>query len=279
MYSMLLAAALSTATTTPGWCKKHRHHHAPPPPPPVCCVPVGCCGGCFGCCGGCFGCCGGCSGCCGGCFGCCGGCFGCYGGYGATAAIPTSAPAVSPAPVAAAPLPTQGTVIVNLPADAKMFVDGREAHLTSASRSFTTPTLQQGRDYYYTIKAQANRDGETRVQSARLVVRAGQTARVDFGDMSSSRLVSATLDDGAAPAIIKVRLPQEARLYLNGVQCPSTSITTAKLLPGRDYAYTLKAEVVENGEVRSEIRRVVFRSGKEVTVDFGELTLAQAGRR
>jgi uncharacterized protein (TIGR03000 family) len=111
----------------------------------------------------------------------------------------------TPAPItASAPVPVQGTVVVNLPADAKMYVDGQQANLSSPIRSFTTPQLQPGRDYFYNIKAVAYRNGETRVQSARVVVRAGQTARVQFGDLSSPQLISATLDSGAAPAIIRV---------------------------------------------------------------------------
>jgi uncharacterized protein (TIGR03000 family) len=179
---------------------------------------------------------------------------------------------------AAAPVTTRATVVVKLPSDAKLYVDGQEADLTSDTRTFTTPELVKDRDYFYTVKAVAQRDGQTRVQTKRVLVKAGKVARVNFGDLSSPRLVLATPDNVAAPAQIKVRLPRAAKLYVNGVPCASDSFATPSLQPGRDYAYTLKADIVENGEVRSEIRRVVFQAGKQVTVDFGDMTVVQARR-
>src|SRR5262249_57283089 len=112
------------------------------------------------CCGGC----GGCNGCYGGCNGCCGGCnggFGYNGGFGGVPAA-TSYPTGGLAPVpVAAPLRNQATVVVGLPAQAKLYVDGQEANLTSDRRSFTTPELDANRDYYYTLKAIAQSKGET----------------------------------------------------------------------------------------------------------------------
>ncbi len=62
-------------------------------------------------------------------------------------------------------LTTQGKdaarVTVKLPADARLYVDGVPCPLTSATRSFDTPELDAGRSYYYTLKAEVVRDGET----------------------------------------------------------------------------------------------------------------------
>jgi uncharacterized protein (TIGR03000 family) len=176
-------------------------------------------------------------------------------------------------------LRSQATVVVRLPAQAKLYVDGQEANLTSDRRSFTTPELAANRDYYYTVKAVAQSNGETLVQSQRILVRAGKVAQVNFGDLRSAQQVSTTREDAAAPAQIKVRLPRAAKLYVNGVPCPSHSFVTPKLQPGRDYAYTFKAEIVENDELRSETRRVVFRAGKQVTVDFGDMKVVQVVER
>jgi uncharacterized protein (TIGR03000 family) len=75
------------------------------------------------------------------------------------------------------------TVTVNLPADARLYVDGVLCPLNSATRSFQTPDLDAGRRYYYTLKAEVERDGETRTASKRVVVEAGREVRVEFTEL------------------------------------------------------------------------------------------------
>jgi uncharacterized protein (TIGR03000 family) len=167
----------------------------------------------------------------------------------------------------------QGTVIVQLPADARMWVDGQAADLTSARRSFITPALEKDRDYFYTIKAEATRDGVVRSQSARVLVRAGRVSRADFGDLTGTTRVSS--EGAPAPAHVTVRVPENARLFVDDVVAPGTSAThtfdTPKLEPGRTYYYTLRAETTRDGRSRSARRRVEVQAGERVEVDFRDL--------
>src|SRR4051812_43850254 len=61
-------------------------------------------------------------------------------------------------------LPARATVMVRMPVDAHLYVDGQWANLSSAERTFTTPELQPGNDYYYSIRAEAVRNGQTVMQ-------------------------------------------------------------------------------------------------------------------
>jgi uncharacterized protein (TIGR03000 family) len=71
-----------------------------------------------------------------------------------------------------------GTIIVNLPADARLTVDGVPTSSTSSIRAFATPVLQPGHAYSYTLRAEVTRNGQT-VQVERTVpVAAGRTSRV-----------------------------------------------------------------------------------------------------
>jgi uncharacterized protein (TIGR03000 family) len=79
--------------------------------------------------------------------------------------------------------PAPARVVVKLPGDAKLYVDGTLIPLTSATRSFETPKLQPNQLYYYTVKAEVVRDGKTRSDSKRVVLEAGKQASVDFGDL------------------------------------------------------------------------------------------------
>jgi len=76
------------------------------------------------------------------------------------------------------PTAAPATIQVNLPADAKLTIDGAATTSTSASRSFATPTLELGQEYYYTLTAEIVRDGKTLSATKRVAVRAGEEARV-----------------------------------------------------------------------------------------------------
>jgi uncharacterized protein (TIGR03000 family) len=87
-------------------------------------------------------------------------------------------------------LPTQGTVVVQLPADASLRVDGHQVPLESTTRRLVTPELKPQTNYYYTLRADLNRDGQIVSRSKRVTVRAGAETRVDFGDMSANTSIA-----------------------------------------------------------------------------------------
>jgi uncharacterized protein (TIGR03000 family) len=74
-------------------------------------------------------------------------------------------------------------VTVRVPEDAKLYVDNVQCPLTSTSRTFETPKLQPGRRYFYTVRAEVERDGQPVSESRRIYVEAGQTTNVDFKDL------------------------------------------------------------------------------------------------
>jgi len=78
-------------------------------------------------------------------------------------------------------------ITVRLPADARLYVDNVFCPLTSSTRSFPTPPLQPGRDFYYTLRAEVTRNGETLVRSQRVTVGAGRQVNVEFNDFESVR--------------------------------------------------------------------------------------------
>jgi uncharacterized protein (TIGR03000 family) len=67
-----------------------------------------------------------------------------------------------------------------VPADAKLTVDGIECPLTSETRTFDTPTLQPGQQFYYTVKAEVVRDGKPVTESRRIVFEAGNKIDIEF---------------------------------------------------------------------------------------------------
>jgi uncharacterized protein (TIGR03000 family) len=195
MYSVVLMAALTTGVDLPdfgcrGGCYGGRRH--------------GCCGcygggwgyGCCGCYGGGWG--YGCMGCYGGwgmgygCMGCYGGgwgygCMGCYGGYGyGGGVIIQGAPQQPRGEKAPKPqekreegmAPAPATIVVELPADAKLLIDNEATTSTGASRVFQSPILEPGKEYQYTLRAEVVRAGKPIKAEKVVTVKAGQTTPV-----------------------------------------------------------------------------------------------------
>ncbi|HKI31164.1 MAG TPA: TIGR03000 domain-containing protein [Gemmataceae bacterium] len=207
MYSVVLLAALSGGSHSPSWLFTG---HPAPYPYNVSTTCTGCYGGsyygapycaCTGCYGLCWGGDGGSFGCYGGrwgtgldynCFG-CHGCYGCYasfscGGYNPYG-IQATVPEVVPPPKvdenkggsgSSSVAPDRARVIVQVPADAKLYFDDQPIKAGRENQSFSTPRLERGQAYYYDVRAEAVRDGQTVVERKRLVVRAGQQVGVTF---------------------------------------------------------------------------------------------------
>ena len=85
--------------------------------------------------------------------------------------------------------PAPATLIVNLPADATLTVDGYVARSKAGTRSFVSPPLERGQDYHYTLKAELRRGDELLTVTRDVTIRAGQETRVtlDFAGASVAK--------------------------------------------------------------------------------------------
>jgi uncharacterized protein (TIGR03000 family) len=69
------------------------------------------------------------------------------------------------------------TILVSLPADARLFVDGAATRSTGSSRRFDTPALQSGT---YTLRAEIIRNGQVIAEEQAVRVYGGQESYADF---------------------------------------------------------------------------------------------------
>src|SRR5262245_39154683 len=140
--------------------------------------------------GGCSG--GSCGG--GGCYGgSCGGGYaggGYYGGHGGGYAMGGAAMGCpgggcglttgGPTATATAALNQPAQMLVTLPADANLTIDGYVTKSTSSQRLFTTPALEVGKSFTYTLKATVERDGKPETLTRTVKVRGGEQTRVEL---------------------------------------------------------------------------------------------------
>lgn len=87
-----------------------------------------------------------------------------------------------PAPIAPVKIgqAAPATIIVTLPADAKLSIDDAVTKQTSDRRVFVSPTLNAGETYSYTLKAEFVAEGKAVVQSKKVSVTAGIETAVSF---------------------------------------------------------------------------------------------------
>lgn len=187
-------------------------------------------GGCYGCWGTGYACYGSCSGSwsCMGYYTCSGACWGCscYSNYAPTVVgtpVYTGPPgAVVTPPVGPAPgqprgpgippgpggtetapkprpkpdadkKPGQARLIIDVPAEAKLYIDDQLMKTTSAHRTFRTPALEAGQTYYYVVRAEVAQGGKQYTETRRLLVRAGENVQASFTDLVSARNENKTL--------------------------------------------------------------------------------------
>jgi uncharacterized protein (TIGR03000 family) len=88
-------------------------------------------------------------------------------------------------------VPTRAKLVVELPADAKLYVDDRAMKTMAAVRTFNTPMLEPGQVYYYELRAEVARDGKSIAQTKRVLLRAGEVVRARFDGLDAEPVTTA----------------------------------------------------------------------------------------
>ena len=121
----------------------------------------------------------------------CWGGHGCYGssgymgcaGYQSAVSSPETIPAPRVDTATSSRAPDRARLTVELPRDAKLYIDGQLMKSSAEQRTFNTPRLDRRQTYYYEVKAEAVRDGKPVTESKRVLVRAGEDVKVAFAKL------------------------------------------------------------------------------------------------
>lgn len=130
------------------------------------------------------------------------GCLGCV-GYGVPGVVIIAGAAPGSADFVSASRPDGGTsgllanapadaaaparLSIELPAGAKLYVDGRLTTGTGEKRQFHTPELARGKAFYYELKAEVEVDGAVEVEEKKVVVRAGESLTEAFSKLFAAQ--------------------------------------------------------------------------------------------
>jgi uncharacterized protein (TIGR03000 family) len=88
---------------------------------------------------------------------------------------------------------TMARVIFVVPEGARLHVDGKPVHQDDKAgvRTYTTPSLEQGKRYFYDVRVEVVRDGKPVSEDRRIILRAGSQIRADFSKVGSATGVAA----------------------------------------------------------------------------------------
>jgi uncharacterized protein (TIGR03000 family) len=230
----------------------------------------------------CHGCCSSYGGCWSSCHGCYSSCHGCYSScHGCSSTIIISGHAAAPA--VAAPVVAsakQATVTIQVAEGARFTVDGKDVAVAAPQQTFLTPELDPSRVYYYEMQASVKQGGKDVAASKRVAVKAGETLTVDLRDMKPWTAPKPENKEEAAS--VKVNLPREAQLYVDGVQLnlngEENTFNSPPLPVGKPFHYTFKAELTRDGQKVTETRKVTVEAGKTVSLSFEKFPVVTAGR-
>lgn len=86
-----------------------------------------------------------------------------------------------------APVPDNvGHLILHVPAHAEVWLEGQKMTQTGNPRVFVSPPLPPGQEFVYSVRVRWREQGEERVQTRTLSVRAGQRVTARFPEVDST---------------------------------------------------------------------------------------------
>ena len=166
-----------------------------------------------------------------------------------------------------------GLLAVEVPADAKIFVNGQATRSTGEHREFVSRDLELGYNYAYEVRAEVIRDGQTIEQTKKIDLRAGKRAEVAFNFAPAEKVETK----------LTVRVPADAKVYLSGNETSAKGETrifrTTGLKNGKTWNdYVIKVEYDVDGRTITQEKRIDLRSGeeREIAFDFSDDKVAAA---
>ena len=184
---------------------------------------------------------------------------------------PSVVPMNPPAPGTPAPEGTKetsiqradGTLAVEVPDDAKIFVNGMATTSTGAARQYVSRDLQTGFNYTYEVKAEVVRDGKTVEQVKTINLRAGQTAELAF-DFPAANAVETALT---------VNVPADAKVYLAGNLTKASGekrvFRTTGLASGKAWdSYVVRVEFEQDGQTVTQEKTIALKAGDSQELTF-----------
>ena len=156
-----------------------------------------------------------------------------------------------------------GLLAVNVPSEARIFVNGQPTTSTGDVRQYISRDLVPGFNYTYEVRAEIERDGRMIEQVKKIDVRAGQTANLAF-DFNTQESQETSLT---------VHVPSDAKVYLAGNPTKAsgekrvfrtTGLSGSKAWDG----YTVRVELQRGGRTVTKEETITLKAGQSQELSF-----------
>ena len=152
---------------------------------------------------------------------------------------------------------------VSVPADARVYVNGKATSSTGSFRQYISPSLSQGGAYTYEVRVEATRVGQVVGQTQTVQLRAGETQNLAF-NLDQSRAVETSLT---------LQVPQDAIVVLAGEATTATGAVrtykTKTLTSGQAWPdYSIQVSVVRNGQLVTQEKTIRLIGGRQESLRF-----------
>lgn len=191
-------------------------------------------------------------------------------------------PVAAPAAVESTAIPADGAMlIVEVPSNAKIYVNGAVTKATGDVRRYISRGLVAGKEYEFVVRMAVDRDGETTEETRVVSLTAGEGSRVSF----TSEQPSQPVVKKAPTTTVTLHVPAEAKVWLAGNATGSTGATrqfeTTMLAAGQSwkgYEIRVATEIDGREQVVSKVIDLEAGESVELSIDptVGLASLADA---
>ena len=154
---------------------------------------------------------------------------------------------------------------VEVPENARVFVNGKATTSTGTQRRFVSRGLQRGFSYTYEVRVEAEVDGEMMSETKTVRVTSGQDSKLAFELKRDFETV------------LTLNVPKDAEVYLGGNRTKATGnvriYRTKSLKQGDAWSdYEIRVVLNGDGEPRIQEQTITMNAGekKSLTFDFTE---------
>lgn len=176
---------------------------------------------------------------------------------------------------AALGVPADGLVlVVEVPEDATLLVNGHETALSGSLRTFVSAGLSEDESYDYEVTMRVERDGKSIEKTRSVTVSGGQRHVLAFDAPAPT----------AAPAetLVTLRVPEEARVWIEGEATAKRGAVrrfrTTALARGESWeGYEVKVAVTVDGREITAVKRVDLVGGRDADLAIDPVALLATG--
>lgn len=171
------------------------------------------------------------------------------------------------------------TLVVEVPENARVYVNNRLTSTPGSTRKYVSRNLTTGKDYFYTVTAEVEKEGEVVKESQRVALNVGHSRTVKFNFASYRRDVeepeTSKLPEPAAnpTTSLTLKVPADAEVTLGGNPTKAVgevrTFSTTRLARGEKWGdYSVEVTVMRNGEPVSQTQHVSISGGQQPVLEF-----------